>query len=304
MKKLIFFLFFINIYAYTPITPINEVMVNKAKAKLGMKLFFDSTFSADKTVSCRTCHNPMIGWADMRPVSRGVYGKKGHLNSPTVLNAVYNFREFWNGRAKDLKAQIDGPINNPVEMGISPKIVESIINKPPYKQRFAKVFYGQSHFTYDDFKDAIAEFEYVLTTPNCKFDRYLEHKTTLSKEELKGYELFKSKGCINCHDGKNIGGDKYEKFGIFIKEKKCVDDRYAITHNPKDRCVYRVAPLRNIALTAPYFSDAKTYSLKTAIKIMAKEELNENLTDKEINAINAFLHTLTGDFPHLKELMR
>jgi len=305
MKKLIFFIFcLITVYAYTPITPINEIMVNKAKAKLGMKLFFDSRFSVDGRVSCRTCHTPMAGWADMRPVSRGVYDKKGDLNSPTVLNAVYNFRQFWNGRAKDLKTQIDGPINNPVEMGINPKFVENIINRPPYKQKFAKIFYGEKHFTYNDFKDAIAEFEYVLTTPNCKFDKYLEHKATLSKKELKGYKLFKSRGCIECHDGQNIGGNKYKKFGIFTKEANCVDDRYSITHNPEDKCVYRVAPLRNIALTAPYFSDAKTYSLKEAIRKMAFMQSGEKLTDEEVNAIDAFLHTLTGDFPHLKELMK
>ena len=304
MKKLIFTLFsLVTIYGYTPITPITPIMTNKAKAKLGMKLFFDSTFSATKMVSCRSCHNPMVGWADMRKVSRGVYGKMGNVQSPTVLNSVYNFKQFWNGRAKSLKDQIDGPINNPVEMGINPKIVEKIINKSPYKERFAKVFYGKTHFSYDDFKSAIAEFEYVLTTPNCKFDKYLEHKTELTKKELAGYKLFQSVGCIKCHDGENIGGNKYEKFGIFKKEN-CIDDKYNLTHNPKDRCFYKVPTLRNIALTAPYFHDGRTYSLKEAIKTMALEENNRSLTTKEIDEIDSFLHTLTGDFPPLKELMR
>ena len=302
MKKILFFICcLVNIYAYTPITPIDEIMVNKAKAKLGMKIFFDSTFSKDKTISCRTCHNPMIGWADMRPVSIGIYGKKGNLQSPSVLNAVYNFRQFWNGRAKTLKDQIDGPINNPVEMGINSKIVERIINKSPYKERFEKVFYNKTYFTYNDFKSAIAEFEYLLTTPNCKFDKYLKHQVELSKEELEGYKLFKSVGCIKCHDGQNIGGNKYKKFNV--SQKECIDDRFAITNNPKDKCVYRVPTLRNISITPPYFHNAKTFSLKEAIKIMALNENNKKLSDEEIEKIYKFLLTLKGEFPKLRELM-
>ncbi len=302
MKKLLFVIFGIfTLYAYTPISPIKEVMINKAKARLGAKLFFDKNFSATKRISCGSCHDPRVGWADTRKVSIGVYGKSGEVQSPTVLNSVYNFRQFWNGRAPNLQAQIDGPINNPVEMGISPKIVEKIINKPPYKEMFADVFYNQKHFTYQDFKSAIAEFEYLLTTPNCKFDKYLEHKTTLTKDEMAGYKLFKSVGCIKCHDGVNVGGDKYAKFGLFKKEN-CIDDRYAVTHNPKNKCFYKVPTLRNISLTSPYFHDGRTYSLKEAIKVMAKEENNKTLTQKQINEIYQFLLTLTGDFPHLREL--
>jgi cytochrome c peroxidase len=304
MKKLIFIIFcIINLFAYTPITPINPIMVNKSKARLGMKLFFDPIFSANKKVSCRNCHNPMRGWADKRKVSIGVYGKLGHLQSPTVLNAVYNIKQFWNGRANTLKDQIDGPINNPVEMGINPQIVERIINQSPYKERFAKVFYNKNYFTYDDFKKAIVEFEYMLTTPNCKFDKYLKHQTTLTKQELEGYELFKSIGCIKCHDGQNIGGNKFEKFGI-SNQDKCIDDRYTFTHNKADKCFYRVPTLRNIALSAPYFHNAQTYSLKKAIEIMALKETDTKLTPQEIDKIYSFLLTLTGDFPPLRELMK
>jgi cytochrome c peroxidase len=304
MKKLLLILFILtNIFAYTPITPINDVMVNKAKAKLGMKLFFDFQFSANKMVSCRNCHNPMTGWADAKKVSMGVYFKKGTVQSPTVLNSVYNFRQFWNGRAKDLKDQIDGPIHNPVEMGINGKIVEEIINKSPYKEMFAKAYF-KNHFTYDDFKDAIANFEYFLTTPNCKFDKYLEHKVKLSKSEMNGYKLFKSVGCIKCHDGENIGGGKFAKAGVYHKFGNCYDDRYAITHKNKDKCVYKVPTLRNINLTAPYFHDARTYDLKDAIKIEAWDNCNKKLTKTQINDIYNFLLTLEGDFPHLRELMR
>ena len=304
VKKLLFFILLIsNIFAYTPITPINDVMVNKAKAKLGMKLFFDFQFSADGKVSCRNCHNPMTGWADSRPVSIGVYGKKGVIQSPTVLNSVYNFKQFWNGRANNLKEQIDGPIHNPVEMGIDDKKVEQIINKSPYKEIFAKVYF-KDKFTYNDFKDAIATFEYFLTTPNCKFDKYLKHKAKLSKSEMNGYKLFKSVGCINCHDGVNVGGGKFAKAGVYHKFGNCNDDRYSITHKNKDKCVYKVPTLRNINLTPPYFHDARTYNLKEAIKIEAWVNCNKKLTKQQINDIYNFLLTLQGDFPHLRELMR
>jgi len=304
MKKLfLLFLLLFSCYAYTPIAPINSLMVNKAKAKLGMKLFFDFQFSADGKVSCRNCHNPMVGWADRRDVSIGVYRKKGNIQSPTVLNSVYNFKQFWNGRADSLKEQIDGPIHNPVEMGINDKIVEKIINKSPYKEMFAKVYF-KKYFTYDDFKDAIANFEYFLTTPNAKFDKYLKHKITLNKSEMNGYKLFKSIGCIHCHDGQNIGGGKFAKFGKFHKVENCYGDRFEITHNPKDKCVYKVPTLRNINLTAPYFHDARMYNLKKAIKFEAWNECNKKLSKKEIDDIYNFLLTLQGDFPHLRELMK
>ena len=119
------FLFALN----EPITPIPQtIKYNKQKALLGRELFFDTKFSADGTISCASCHMPEFGGADPRIVSIGVYGKKGVIQSPTVYNAVFNFRQFWNGRARDLKEQIEGPINNPVEMGLNAKKVEKILN--------------------------------------------------------------------------------------------------------------------------------------------------------------------------------
>ena len=302
-KTLLIFILFTNIFAYEKITPIDEIMVNKAKAKLGMKLFFDFQFSENKMVSCRNCHNPMTGWADRRDVSIGVFGKKGVIQSPTVLNSVYNFKQFWNGRANSLKEQIDGPIHNPVEMGINDKKVENIINKPPYKKLFKKVYF-KDKFTYNDFKDAIANFEYFLTTPNSKFDKYLQKKVTLNKSEMNGYKLFKSIGCINCHDGQNVGGGKFAKFGTIHKVDNCYGDRFEITHNPKDKCVYKVPTLRNINLTAPYFHDARFYNLKKAIEFEAWNECNTKLSKQQIEDIYNFLLTLQGDFPKLRELMK
>ncbi|WP_456480016.1 cytochrome-c peroxidase [Nautilia sp.] len=298
--RIIGFAFLILIFANAQelIEPIPQnIKYDRQKAELGKMLFFDTSFSKDGRVSCASCHSSDEGWADRRKVSKGVYGKKGDVQSPTVLNAVFNFRQFWNGRAKDLKEQIEGPINNPNEMGFNVEKVTKIINfSPKYKKMFEKV-YGKKKYTFDDFADAIAEFEKALITPECKFDLYLRGKAPLSGEEEKGYILFKKYGCVTCHNGINIGGNSFQKIGVIFPVKDCRDDRFQITHNPIDKCVYKVPTLRNIALTAPYFHSGITYELYEAVQIMAYHNLGFKLPKKDAKSIVAFLKTLTGKKP-------
>ena len=283
-----------------PITPIPQtIKYNKQKALLGKKLFFDPIFSADKTISCASCHVPDFGGADPRVVSIGVYGKKGNIQSPTVYNAVFNFRQFWNGRARDLKEQIEGPTNNPVEMGLNAKKVEKILNNSKkYKPLFKKV-YNTDKITFDMFKDAIAEFEVALITPDCKFDKWLRGEENLTKEEYEGYMNFKKLGCINCHNGVNIGGNSFQKVGVIHPLKKEWNDRYKITHNPFDKNMFKVPTLRNIADTAPYYHDGSTYDLTDAINKMAYLNLGLVLSPKQTKSIVAFLKTLTGKKPKI-----
>ena len=296
MKFLI--LFIAGVLFADLIQPIKPVKFDLQKALLGKELFFDTNFSADKNVSCASCHNPTVGWADRRKVSVGVFGRKGDIQSPTVLNAVFNFRQFWNGRAKDLKEQIKGPITNPNEMGISFEKVEEIINSSPYKEKFQKI-YHKRHITYDMFADSIAEFEKALVTPNSKFDRFLRKEVNLTKEEKRGYFLFKKYGCITCHNGINVGGNSFQKMGVIFPLKRCVGDRYEITHNPFDKCLYKVPTLRNIALTAPYFYNASASNLYDAIQEMAYRNLGFKLKKEDAFAIEAFLNTLTGEMPEI-----
>lgn len=297
MKQTIFLFFTaIVLFASEPIRPIPaSIPYDRAKAALGKALFFDATLSKDGKVSCATCHKMEHGGADDKPVSIGVFGKKGRMNSPTVFNAVFNFRQFWNGRAKDLIEQIDGPVHNPVEMGLTTQeLLDKLTKNAYYRGAFAKI-YGKGGITYAHFKEAIAEFEKTLITPGSKFDRFLQGKAKLTPLEEKGYELFKALGCVTCHNGVNLGGNSFQKIGTIIPYAgKELDDRYAITHNPEDRYVYKVPTLRNITLTAPYFHDGSVPTLKEAIKKMAYYNLGTILKPETIDAIAAFLQTLTA----------
>lgn len=284
------------------IEPIPEkIPYNKQKAELGKSLFFDTILSKDKTVSCASCHNPSQGWADKRPVSIGVYGKKGKIQSPTVLNAVFNFRQFWNGRAKDLKEQINGPVHNSVEMALDGTLIEKRLNANPYYRKMFKKIYGKDKITYPMVVDVIAEFEKALITPDSKFDLYLKGKAKLTPLEKKGYVLFKKYGCITCHNGINIGGNSFQKMGTIFPVKDCVGDRYEISRAEFDKCIYKVPTLRNIELTAPYFHDASAKTLYDAVKKMAYNNLGFKIDKEDIKAIVAFLKTLTGKTP---EIMR
>jgi cytochrome c peroxidase len=301
MKKIIIFLAGL-LFAGNLIKPIPETIeYNKQKALLGKLLFFDTNLSIDRTISCASCHIPKFGWADPRKVSIGVYGKKGNIQSPTVLNSVFNFKQFWNGRAKDLKEQMNGPFHNPVEMGMSNKLLIIRVKENKKYVKLFKTLYHTDKITYDMIVDAIAEFEKALITPDSKFDLYLKGKIKLSPMEKNGFLVFKKYGCVTCHNGVNVGGNSFQKMGVIFPLKECRGDRYEITHNPLDRCVYKVPSLRNIALTAPYFHNGEAKDLKEAIKLMAKKNLGINFTENEEKALEAFLKTLTGKTP---EIMR
>ena len=303
MRKIIFLLFFKFLLADSIIKPIPEkIKYNKQKAILGMYLFTDTRLSADKKISCMSCHKPNEGWADRRKVSIGVFGRKGRVNSPTVLNAVFNFRQFWNGRAKNLKEQVFGPLHTNFEMDMDKKEAEKTVNQIPFYKKLFKKIYHKDYITADMIADAIAEFEKTLITPNCKYDLYLKGKAKLTPKEMRGKILFKRYGCITCHNGVNIGGNSFQKMGLIIPYENCYDDRYEITHNPADKCVYKVPTLRNIELTAPYFHDGSSKTLKDAIKKMGYYNLGVILKPDEIDAIEAFLKTFTGKQPYLENL--
>ena len=297
MKTLIFIsISFLYLFCSEPIKPIpKKINFNPKKAYIGKKLFFDTSLSKDGTVACINCHNIYSGGADPNVVSIGVYGKKGVIQAPSVLNAVFNFRQFWNGRAKDLYEQAKGPLLNPVEHGMSKKEIEIVVNNnKEYKKLFKK-----NYITFEDVIDAIVEYEKTLITPNSKFDLFLKGEKQLSKKEFKGYLLFKHYGCISCHNGINVGGNSFQKMGAFAKYDSTTryPDRYEVTKNINDKHVYKVPTLRNIALTAPYFHDGSAKTLKEAIQTMASYNLGIEIEDSEIELIEAFLETLTGELP-------
>ena len=278
----------------TNITPIpKHIEFNYDKAILGKKLFFDNKLSKDNSISCATCHDLNNGGDDGLKFSFGVEGKMGNINAPTVLNSYFNFRQFWDGRAKDLKEQAAGPIENPVEMSHDFKILVPKLENTEYKELFENIY--SNGITKDNILDAIAEFEKTLITPNSKFDDFLlGDKEALTKYEREGYELFKNKGCIACHHGVNVGGNHYNKFGAFNFVASDSLGRYNVTKNENDKYYFKVPTLRNIDLTAPYFHDGREPSLKKAVETMSLVQLGRPITNEEIDKIVAFLKTLTG----------
>lgn len=290
-----------SIFGAEPILPIPQnIPYNSSKAALGQKLFFDPILSRDYSISCSSCHDFSKGGADGCCVSTGIHAQKGSMNAPTVLNSVFNFTQFWNGRAKNLTEQALGPIHNPIEMGLSlNEAVSRIQSDPQYRSDFSKAT-GRSTVTIDDIAMMIAEYEKTLITPNGKFDRYLQGKGTLTKKEAKGYLLFKTLGCISCHNGVNIGGNSFQKMGAIVPigRKDNVDDRYSLTGRVRDKNTFKVPTLRNIARTAPYFHDGSAATLKEAITKMSYHNLGLKLTNNETEALIAFLDTLSGELPH------
>ncbi|MCW8839252.1 MAG: c-type cytochrome, partial [Thiovulaceae bacterium] len=240
-----------------PITPLPlSIPVNKTKAELGKELFFDTILSLDNTVSCSSCHDLDNGGDDGLVSSIGIRGKKGDINAPTVYNSIYNFTQFWNGRAKDLKEQAKGPIENPLEMGNNFKNLIEVLKRTPYRKKFNYLY--KDGITADNIADAIAEYEKTLITPNSPFDKYLNgDENAITKDQKDGYEVFKDMGCIACHHGINVGGNLYNKFGIIEAAKSKRKGRYEITNNEEDIYYFKVPSLRNIEKTAPYLDDGR-----------------------------------------------
>lgn len=300
MRFFIFLFLTITLSAKEPIEPIPQTIAyNKELAAIGKVLFFDPILSKDNTISCASCHDLTLGGADAKKFSTGVNGALGDMNSPTVFNSIFNFKQFWNGRANNLTEQIDGPIHNPAEMALSAKEAEKRLNSSTfYKNEFKKIIANRA-IKYSDIASAIAEYEKTLITPNAKFDLFLRGKATLTASEKNGYKLFKAKGCVTCHNGINIGGNSFQKIGLInpIDYDNSVQDRYKITKRDIDKNVYKVPTLRNIELTAPYFHDGSAKDLKEAIKKMSYHNLGFELTSKETDDLILFLKTLTGKLP-------
>ncbi|MGM0518894.1 MAG: cytochrome-c peroxidase [Campylobacterota bacterium] len=280
------------------ISPIpQKVIFDEQKAILGAKLFHDKRLSKDNSVSCASCHNLNQGGVDNLSVSIGIGNKKGDINTPTVLNSVFNFRQFWDGRAANLQQQALGPLLNPHEMGNDTifKLIDKL-KQTEYNEAFNNIY--KNGLTKTNLLDTIVEFEKILITPNSRFDRFLnKEEDILTKKEKKGFELFKSKGCISCHNGVNIGGNLYSKFGVMKDAKSSNLGRFNVTNKEKDKYYFKVPSLRNIEHTAPYFHDARTSSLKEAVEIMSLYQLGRPISNNEIDNIVAFLKTLSAKIP-------
>ncbi|MGB9770826.1 MAG: cytochrome c peroxidase [Candidatus Kapaibacteriota bacterium] len=267
--------------------------------ELGKKLYFETKLSVNNTMSCNTCHdiNNLAG-VDNKPTSPGaIEGKIGTRNTPTVFNAGFQFAQFWDGRAADLKEQAKGPILNPVEMAMpNEKEVEKVISSiPEYQEMFQKAFPNEKKpITFDNIAHAIAAFERTLVSKS-RFDNWIAgDKNALTDEEKVGLKNFIEVGCITCHTGPLFGGNLYQKMGLVKPYYNTKDlGRYEVTKQESDKFMFKVAMLRNVELTYPYFHDGSAKTLEEAVKIMADINLGKQLTDEQLRSIVTFLKALT-----------
>ena len=275
------------------------------KMELGRMLYFEPRLSSSWLISCNTCHNVGLAGVDLMETSIGHGWQKGPRNAPTVLNAVFNIAQFWDGRAGDLAEQAQGPVQAGVEMNNTPeRAVATLKSIPEYVELFEAAFPDDPDpVNFNTMADAIEVYEATLITPNAPFDEYLKGDLeALSAMAREGLQTFMDKGCTSCHGGVNLGGTGYFPFGLVQRPGADVlppedKGRYAVTRTATDEYVFKSPSLRNVELTPPYFHSGKVWDLRETVRIMGAAQLGADLTPEQTDAIVAFLESLTGDQP-------
>jgi cytochrome c peroxidase len=286
-----------------PIAPLPiAIDLDSAKVRLGERLFRDAQLSHDNRVACTACHRLDEGGDDGQVRSIGLDGRPLDFNAPTVFNAALSFRLNWRGNFRTLEEQAEAVLLDPRLMATSwEELIAKLRADHAYREAFDAT-YGEPPAR-PQVLDALAAFLRSLITPRAPFDRFLRGESdAIGPEEARGYELFKSHGCSSCHQGVNVGGNLFQQFGIFhdpFAYRQVTDadlGRFALTRDAKDRFVFRVPSLRNVAATAPYFHDGSAATLEQAVEEMARVQLGRVLARQEVGLIVRFLHTLTGEY--------
>ena len=285
-----------------PITPVPPVeALEPAKIELGHRLFHDRRLSRRDSVSCATCHDLTRSGDDGRARAPAADGELLDFNASTVFNAALNARLNWRGNFRTLEEQNEAVLLDPRLMNTTwPELLAKLRADSEYRAAFGAHYGGRPER--EHVLDALATFQRSLLTPDGPFDRYLRNeRDAITVDEARGYQLFKGYGCSACHQGANIGGNLFQKFGVFYSpfaERGTVNaadlGRYTITGREGDRSVFRVPSLRNVAVTAPYFHDGRIASLDRAVEIMGRSQLGRELPQQDIDLIVKFLGTLTG----------
>jgi cytochrome c peroxidase len=268
-----------------PITPILALPTQDTlRLALGERLFSDRRLSHDNTRSCSSCHDIRTNGASSSGHDLTPEGRPFPLNTPTIFNAALNFRLNWAGNFRSLESQAEQALGNPGIMASSADEVVRKLSADPEMVRQFRDSYGREPDG-AALLDAIATYERSLVTPGSRFDRWLAGDAdAITPEELTGYQLFKSLGCISCHQGVNVGGNLFQRHGIFHPIGSA------------EPALVRVPSLRNVATTPPYFHDGSTPTLSEAVKMMGHAQLDRELTDQQVAALVAFLNTLTGTY--------
>ena len=291
------------LYQSEPISPLPVPVADPApqRSALGKLLFHETALSGDGSLSCASCHSLDLAGTDGRPHAIGIGGAEGTRNTPSIFNSALNLALFWDGRATTLAEQIEGPLHTPYEMASSwPLIIQRLSADPQYRARFAQVY--PEGITRSSVIDALIRYQQTLISPDAPFDRYLRgERDAIDGDAREGYRRFKAYGCTSCHQGVNVGGNMFQRFGImddFFADLANTDapdpGRFLVTGKEEDLHVFKVPSLRNVALTAPYFHDGSVERLEDAIEIMARYQLGRRLTEEDVRLIAAFLTTLTG----------
>jgi cytochrome c peroxidase len=289
-----------------PITPIPQrIELDARKVALGRRLFHDPRLSHDDTIACVSCHVLKLAGADARPLTIGIGGRVGTLNTPTVLNSGFNFRQFWDGRAATLEEQVEWPVHNPLEMASNwREVIAKLQSDATYPQTFGAIW--PEGISAVNIQRALAEFQRGLITPDAPFDQYLRgDEQALSAEARQGWSLFRNLGCIACHQGVNMGGNMYANLGVMgdyfaDRGKPLVKSdlgRFNVTGREEDRHLFKVPTLRNVARTAPYFHDGSIPTLEKAVETMARYQLGQTLSKSDTHSLVAFLQALNGRLP-------
>lgn len=285
-----------------PLKPLPSAAgLDERKVVLGAKLFHDPRLSKNNDVSCASCHNIALGGADAgRAKSVGTGGQLGPVNAPTVLNSALNFVQLWSGAEPDTAAVVRRVVKGPKLFATTfPDIVAKLKTDGEYQRAF-ELSYGGS-ITEAAIVDAMVQYQRALVTPS-RFDQYLRGDVNaLTAQEQYGYERFKALGCIACHQGVNVGGNMYQRFGVmrdYLAERGGLTDadagRFNVTKQESDRGVFRVPSLRNVALTPPYFHDGSAATLPEAVDVMIRYQLGRSVPSKDRDALVAFLQSLSA----------
>jgi cytochrome c peroxidase len=314
MKYLLFTILFFGSIALISFSFKEEAVINYTKASLGKKLFSEKILSKDSSVSCASCHNPALAFADTLAFSIGIKGNETSRNTPSVLNMKNRPYFYYDGRAATLAEQALFPIKHEQEMGLPiVEAVERLNNNAAYKKAFVQVF--KETPSAKNLGAAFEAYEKTLETVNSRYDDWANDKIKFTAAEERGRKLFigeKAK-CFDCHFGDDFTGDQFKNIGLFNGNFLTDSGRYRITKKETDLGKFKVPGLRNVAATAPYMHNGIFATLEEVLRyynnpkgffphqINLDSSFNKplNLTSKEQADIIVFLKTLT-DKTYLK----
>ncbi len=284
---------------HLPPIPADNTMTPE-KIELGKMLFFEPRISASGVISCATCHNPALGWADRIPRAVGHGGQVGERNTPTVLNSGFLESQFWDGREPDLEGQALGPIQADVEMAMTlAEAIERLKEFEIYHEHFGAAFpEDPDPINQENVALAIATFERTLNTPNSPLDRFLRGDArAMSEKQVEGMKLFVDAGCVACHSGPALTDSNFHRFEL---PGSTDEGRFVVTGDEADMFAFRTPTLRNVAVTYPYFNNGSVADLHGAVQLMGQQMLGQDFTEEELDQLVAFMHALTGEMPRVE----